>query len=149
MSWFNSVKIIYVNLLLCQLYMHYFSITMMFQDNYQYVPKRNRWNRLEKVWTMMMMYVQYTFDFTYDWVIKMKVPRRRRRIHKSLKKGNNTLIYARRQRHLVVNESHARKRKNVSSRTVLFDSDAKQIGIDNRCSACISHDINDFVGPVV
>jgi len=31
----------------------------------------------------------------------------------------------------------------------LFDSDAKAIGIDNRCSACISHDINDFVDPVL
>ena len=149
MSWFNSVKIIYVNLLLCQLYMYYFSITMILQENNQYVPKKNRWNRLDKVWTMMMTYIQYAFDFTYDWVTKMKVPRRRRRIHRSFKKVNGNLIYMRRQRSLVVNESRAKKIKNVSSRTVLFDSDAKQIGIDNRCSACISHYINDFVGPVV
>ena len=27
-----------------------------------------------------------------------------------------------------------------------FDTDSKPIGIDNRCTACISHDINDFVG---
>jgi hypothetical protein len=26
-----------------------------------------------------------------------------------------------------------------------FDTDSKQIGMDNRCSACISHDVNDFV----
>ena len=26
-----------------------------------------------------------------------------------------------------------------------FDTDSKQIGVDNRCSACISHDVNDFV----
>ena len=97
----------------------------------------------------MMTYIQYAFDFAYDWVTKMKVPRRRRRIHRSFKKVNSNLIYMRRQRSLVVNESRAKKIKNVSSRTVLFDSDAKQIGIDNRCSACISHDINDFVGPVV
>ena len=122
---------------------------MMFQDSNLYVPKRNRWNRLDKVWTMMMMYIQYTFDLVYDWVTRMKVPRRRRRIHKSFKKVNNNLIYMRRQRCLIVNKSRAKKRKNVSSRTVLFDSDAKQIGIDNRCSACISHDINDFVGTAV
>ena len=27
-----------------------------------------------------------------------------------------------------------------------FDTDSKLVGIDNRCSACISHDITDFVG---
>ena len=26
-----------------------------------------------------------------------------------------------------------------------FDTDSKPIGVDNRCSACISHDVNDFV----
>jgi hypothetical protein len=35
-------------------------------------------------------------------------------------------------------------RENVS----MFDTDAAKIGIDNRCSACISYDINDFDGPV-
>jgi hypothetical protein len=29
--------------------------------------------------------------------------------------------------------------------TVLFDTDAKQIGVENRCIACISHDISDFI----
>jgi len=28
---------------------------------------------------------------------------------------------------------------------VCFDTDSRSIGIDNRCSACISHDIADFV----
>ena len=31
----------------------------------------------------------------------------------------------------------------------MFDSDAKAIGINNRYSACISHDISDFVGPML
>ena len=29
-----------------------------------------------------------------------------------------------------------------------FDTDSKSIGIDNRCSTCILHDLNDFVGEV-
>jgi len=29
-----------------------------------------------------------------------------------------------------------------------FDTDSQLIGVDNRCSACISHDIKDFEGPV-
>ena len=48
---------------------------------------------------------------------------------------------------IIVNESRT-KRTKPTSRTVLFDTDTKAIGIDNRCSACISHDINDFIGPV-
>ena len=35
-------------------------------------------------------------------------------------------------------------RENVSN----FDSDSEKEGIDNICSAFISHDINDFEGPV-
>ena len=29
-----------------------------------------------------------------------------------------------------------------------FDTDSEMVGIDNRCSACISHDIKDFIGPL-
>ena len=78
----------------------------------------------------------------------MKVPKSKKRHHKSAKRINNNLVYSRRQRYIIVNESRTKKKSKCSSRNVLFDSDAKQIGIDNRCSACISHDINDFVGPV-
>ena len=38
---------------------------------------------------------------------------------------------------------------NSQQRSVKFDSDSKLVGIDNRCSACISPDINDFVGRIV
>jgi hypothetical protein len=33
-----------------------------------------------------------------------------------------------------------------SEREVTFDTDSHAIGIDNRCSACISPDPNDFIG---
>ena len=36
----------------------------------------------------------------------------------------------------------------IQQRHVKFDSDSKLIGIDNRCSACISPDIDDFIGKV-
>ena len=44
--------------------------------------------------------------------------------------------------------NRARRERKPTSQTVLFDTDTKAIGIENRCSACISHDIDDFVGPV-
>ena len=30
----------------------------------------------------------------------------------------------------------------------MFDTDAKPIGVDNQCSACISPYIEDFIGPL-
>lgn len=30
-----------------------------------------------------------------------------------------------------------------------FDTDSGQIGVDNRCSGCISHKIEDFTGPLM
>ena len=35
------------------------------------------------------------------------------------------------------------------ARHARFDTDAYDIGIDNRCSGCISHKIEDFVGPMI
>ena len=34
-------------------------------------------------------------------------------------------------------------------RSINFDTDSEQVGIDNRCSACISHKIEDFIGTPV
>jgi hypothetical protein len=38
---------------------------------------------------------------------------------------------------------------HAQSLTGSFDTDSKPIGIDNRCTACISHDATDFVGNVL
>ena len=40
------------------------------------------------------------------------------------------------------------KQITTQERIVRFDTDAKPIGVDNRCSACISPYINDFIGPL-
>ena len=77
----------------------------------------------------------------------MKVHKKYRKSFKSIR--SNTPRSKQGKRLIVVNELRTKRKRNNSSRTVLFDSDAKAIGIDNRCSACISHDLNDFVGPVV
>ena len=34
----------------------------------------------------------------------------------------------------------------IHANTSIFDTDSKDVGIDNRCSACISHDIRNFIG---
>ena len=40
------------------------------------------------------------------------------------------------------------KQTTTQERIVKFDTDAKPIGVDNRCSACISPYIEDFIGPL-
>jgi len=37
---------------------------------------------------------------------------------------------------------------NKAERQVIFDTDRATVGADNRCSACISHCIDDFIGPL-
>ena len=71
---------------------------------------------------------------------------RRHRI--TIKKALSTF-----QRGIVVNEILSMQATNCAGErmyvnTTTFDTDSSRIGIDNRCSACISHDIKDFDGPV-
>ena len=40
------------------------------------------------------------------------------------------------------------KHNLASAHTVHFDTDAQPIGVDNRCTACISHMAEDFQGPL-
>ena len=54
------------------------------------------------------------------------------------------------ERNILANVSLACPAKQMTSqeRIVKFDTDAKPIGVDNRCSACISPYIEDFIGPL-
>ena len=44
-----------------------------------------------------------------------------------------------------------RKQRNTHSgqRRAMFDTDSESIGIDNRCSACISNKVEDFIGQLI
>jgi len=39
--------------------------------------------------------------------------------------------------------------QGVCDNATPFDTDSKLTGVDNRCSACMSHDVDDFEGPVI
>ena len=128
--------------------MHYLSFILLFQGEKTYIPKRKRWNRMNQAWYITTWLILCAFDWAYLKTTQWKVPKRRQKPHKPRQRRNNiNRLHARGKRLIIVNESRT-KRTKPTSRTVLFDTDTKAIGIDNRCSACISHDINDFVGPV-
>ncbi len=38
---------------------------------------------------------------------------------------------------------------NTQERRAIFDTDSEPIGVDNRCTGCISHRMEDFVGPLM
>ena len=46
------------------------------------------------------------------------------------------------------NRSTNFKGEPIHDNVTLFDTDSATVGIDNRCSACISHQLSDFDGPV-
>ena len=45
---------------------------------------------------------------------------------------------------VVALEAKANKRTNIAR----FDTDSAPVGIDNRCTGCISHVAEDFIGPL-
>ena len=49
---------------------------------------------------------------------------------------------------IVVNQVLCMHTQVNNSNISTFDTDSIPIGIDNRCTACISHKIEDFVGPL-
>ena len=79
---------------------------------------------------------------------------------------NPTRVIRKRQLIAIRMRTHTRRRVNIAtpimvaaavamqaqgaigthaSRRINFDTDSEEIGIDNRCSACISHKIEDFI----
>jgi hypothetical protein len=40
------------------------------------------------------------------------------------------------------------KENLINENRTVFDTDSGKIGVDNRCSGCISHQVDDFIGPI-
>ena len=82
-----------------------------------------------------------------DYIISIRVDRKYRR------KRDHTSHHQGRQLHIRVNEAVAMVTQDPRFprnhlKQVRFDTDSHVIGLDNRCSACISNKLEDFEGPV-
>ena len=111
-----------------------------------YVPRRKRWHKVNWIISKFLYIIQLAFDYSYDKVMRMKVDRKYRN------KWRVSRISCGIQ-HIFVNDTrisngNSSQTPRLSAFTTVFDTDANAIGIDNRCSACLSNDINDFIGPV-
>ena len=98
---------------------------------------------------------------TEDQASKAKIPRRNSRhtvaqqMYADTRRHRIAIrkVQSKFQREIIVNEILSMQATNYAgermyANTTTFNTDSARIGIDNRCSACISHDINDFDGPV-
>ena len=117
--------------------------------NQYYTPKSKRWNKWLSLKRWATTIGQKVFNYV-DNSLQGKDPSlRRHRIQKVNKatRGNKrptsrlATAYAL-STILAMKAEHSRPQ----GRGVIFDLDSKPIGVDNRCSACISHRTEDFIG---
>ena len=116
-----------------------------------YVPKSKRnktWIRINSMTTWCRKQRGIIVQTLQD-----KMPQYTR--HVRLKRAYRTEKQAHKKRHpgrirmlafaAVAMNAHA----SALDANIPFDSDSEPIGIDNRCSGCISHRIEDFDGPLI
>ena len=73
--------------------------------------------------------------------------RRKRNVHHPFWRIRNASLYG--METLIMKSATNSEGDEVHENRARFDTDSGQVGIDNRASACISHQIGDFVGPLV
>ena len=131
------------------------------ENDAEYIPKRLRCKRWDLV-TKISNYITKSADIYVNMInigSSMKSTRRRqRKIARAVSRirtaSRGRQSYTYRSRYLVVAMSALAYPATAGTaiqpiKTLIFDSDQSPIGIDNRCSACISNCIHDFDGPMV
>ena len=111
----------------------------------RYLPKRVRnsgYKRMKNtLWTCIREFGQRIIDHAENISIKHQatVSARKNLSRRSSKRG---LVFA------AMAALACQAQKTHWEHKVLFDTDSYDIGIDNRCSACISGTPEDFIGPL-
>lgn len=108
--------------------------------------RRRKWLMVVRVWSAVNHAVNHAATGLGDWIERVCQPTspdsiRRNAIKRTLYKRQSraTTLFA-----LSVLAMQTRT-TIASEREVRFDTDSTNVGVDNRCTACISHDIGDFV----
>ena len=95
------------------------------------IRKYNEW-----IMTKLTKVLEWTVDILVRYVLTTK-PRKRNRRRISRTKTRYHLM--------AISATAMRAEARIKSNTTTFASDSAMIGIDNHCSACISHIPEDFV----
>ena len=119
-----------------------------------YIPKRNRGN-IYKINKWMKKRVNDMYKRMIAASESIKSNRKiRRRIVMAKKLSHSTNRIHRKKKHLhqimawsvvAMVAGQNNKLQVKQQRSINFDTDSEQVGINNRCSACISHKIEDFI----
>ena len=124
-------------------------------DEEEYIPKR-RQGISQRIINATIRFIQSMGGRLIDARQQIKSRRRLRRMKLKTRKyeceDSQWSLHTRRYRSStmmmsVIAMAAGHNEKDVQDqRKILFDSDSDTIGIDNRCSACISHRMDDFIG---
>ena len=121
-----------------------------------YIPKYKRWNRFNWMKNESLKMGKAISSKVDNWLKTNKNNKEQRaqytRMRKAALANKPSLHFTRKKTNKVIAMAAlmamSAKDAQAYQNTSYFDTDSKPVGIDNRCTACISHDIKDFVGPV-
>jgi hypothetical protein len=104
--------------------------------------KRRRWGTLDTVMTAMGRGIYAIANYLGD-MIERSTRKNNRRLTLAIKRHRSKSRATVLALSVLAMQANA---KNATERQVRFDTDSEFVGVDNRCSGCISHVKSDFVG---
>ncbi len=118
----------------------------------EYIPKSKR-NHLWKWINPMKTWLSEKLKIIEEKVMASKMPTRHKKLLKAYiqARGSNKRKHHKSSIAILVFAAVAMQASGTISQQskAHFDTDSEPIGIDNRCTGCISHRIEDFDGPLV
>ena len=162
-KWINVKQISYKIMLLLYTYLILFIYSTVYPSHRysegepkrpEYIPKRLRNKGVKNCTTLMitnitntcMKYLQKTYDIMMDHMTLTHRRRIARKMANQRMKNQRTKLA----RVMLMPALAMSIRNNYEipreQKIIKMDTDSDPIGIDNRCSACISHKIEDFIG---
>jgi hypothetical protein len=142
MDIWNLIKIKAVIVLLAML-LTTVHMCMISIDDYAhdaYIPKRYRWNKIASITEWVKAWLKSTIVWIDSKVIVKCKPRRGKyqSMHPRAKRWRRSTKIA---KILIILATTSLSQDLLTQ----FGTDAYDIGIDNRCSACVSHKQSDFI----
>ena len=106
-----------------------------------YIPKAKR-GKMDKWLTRLNVCV-----YTMAEILESALRTTRRKVQRSSKRSTS-ILYPKRKA-VIMSAMALQTQIGTHTNTVRFDTDSAMVGIDNRCTACISHFAQDFIGPLI
>ena len=111
-----------------------------------YIPKHKRWNKC----IQMKMWAIHQLILLNNFIQTCGKPRTYRvRTYNTVQMTHTTKHIRPTAIAMIALAMQSQATSNVTAHSITFDTDSRPIGIDNRCTACISHKVEDFTGPLM